>query len=48
MIASIDILALSRFCYSAVTPCEQNNSDPKKQGKAKKPDANLVSGVSPE
>jgi hypothetical protein len=43
----IEFLAITRFCYSAAAPCEQNNSDPKKQGKVKKPDENLVSHVSP-
>ena len=42
----IETLALTKFCYSACAPCEQNNSDPKKLGKEKKPDADLVSLVS--
>ena len=45
MSASIDVLSLTKFCYSACAPCEQNNSDPKKAGKEKEPDENLVSLV---
>jgi hypothetical protein len=43
----IDFLAFTRFSIFAAAPSEQSNRDPKKQGKVKKPDANLVSRVSP-
>jgi len=57
MTSFFDLTCQPDFCYSAVFPfaalsgggsvCAQNNSDPKKLGKEKKPDANLVSRVFP-